>query len=365
MLLVCLLSQHPLTYHPFHANQPKTHQVAKAAKREQHVAVCVLKVWVPQQAAAAAATTTSHPAAAGATAATGSSSKPAGAAPAPKKRKTQQGSILSFLAPAAAKQSGAANGEGEVQSEEELQRSGAAASYLLVQRPAQGLLAGLWECPAVIVSDGAAAAAAAGSGSGSAGGTAAQRRGLADDLLSRLGVNTSSSGDSSSGSGGVRVVARHHLGSVVHVFSHIRQTSHVEQLVLTAPSLDAVCAAAAVGAAGGGAAADAADADADAGKGGKGKAAAAAKGKKKGKKKRGGGGGSGEDDDEDDRSGGEREGADVAEGALPSALRWVSQRELRGGDEGLTSGVRKVLGLAHVLAGEGEAAGKKAAGTKK
>lgn len=56
--------------------------------------------------------------------------------------------------------------------------------------------------------------------------------------------------------------------------------------------------------------------------------------------------------------------AGVDGGGAPPALRWVPQRDLRSGDEGLTSGVRKVLALAHALAdgGGGEGKGKGKAG---
>lgn len=46
------------------------------------------------------------------------------------------------------------------------------------------------------------------------------------------------------------------------------------------------------------------------------------------------------------------------------ALRWVSQRDLRAGAEGLTAGVRKVLSLAHALQGaEGQEKKKKGQGS--
>ncbi|KAI8465044.1 MAG: DNA glycosylase [Monoraphidium minutum] len=258
-------------------------KAVKAGKREQHVAVCVVKAWVGGGGGGDSA---------------GSAAGGAGA-PAAKRRKTQQqGSILAFLAPPGGKAgggegggAGAASGGGE--SEEALARGGAAAWYLLVQRPAAGLLAGLWECPGVEVLEEAACGAGAPA--------SASRRALADGLLSRLGVSNPAAGGGAA-AGGARLVARRQLGSVVHVFSHIRQTSHVEQLVLAAPTLAAACAAATAGAGGGG------------GEGGGGE----------------GGGG----------------------GAAP-ALRWVSESDLRGGAEGLTAGVRKVLALAHALGGEG------------
>ena len=41
--------------------------------------------------------------------------------------------------------------------------------------------------------------------------------------------------------GGVQLVDRCHMGSIVHIFSHIRQVNHVEQFVLVADSLQEVC----------------------------------------------------------------------------------------------------------------------------
>jgi hypothetical protein len=193
----------------------------------------------------------------------------------------------------------------------------------------------------VVIEDEAAAGAGATA--------AASRRALADVLLSRLGVAAPAGGGREGGArGGARLVARRQLGSVVHVFSHIRQTSHVEQLVLEAPSLTAACAAAGVGAA------------RSAGGGGKGEAAAE---KKKRPARRGA-------DTGEEAAAAEEEEAGAAAGegggaGAPPALRWVSQRELRAGDEGLTSGVRKVLALAHALGGgEGKAKGGAGKGKK-
>jgi hypothetical protein len=103
---------------------------------------------------------------------------------------------------------------------------------------------------------------------------------------------------------GVRILHQRQLGSAVHIFSHIRQTMHAEELVLLAPSLDTVCPTAA------------AEAPAAAGSS---------------KKRKGG------DGDEDDGEGEEGSG-----GSRPS-MRWVSADEI--GQQGLTSGVRKVLQL--------------------
>lgn len=139
-------------------------QVAKAAKKEQHVAVCVVKVLVKQQQQQPAPVKpgqTHDKSAAGATA----SGRAGDVPPAKRVRTQQQGSILSFLAsPGAARQggggaaggsscggSGSGSGSGGVESEEALLKGGAVPWYLLVQRPAQGLLAGLWECPGEIL----------------------------------------------------------------------------------------------------------------------------------------------------------------------------------------------------------------------
>lgn len=86
----------------------------------------------------------------------------------------------------------------------------AAHSLLLSKRPEQGLLAGLWEFPSTPVAVQA---------------SAEDRRQTVDTLLEDLGL------------GGVigsawRVVHRRDMGSVVHVFSHIRMTLHVEHLLV-------------------------------------------------------------------------------------------------------------------------------------
>jgi adenine-specific DNA glycosylase len=110
--------------------------VAKAAKAEQQVAVCVLKVLLlpgadtpAAVAAAAAAATTVQPAAAAA----------------------GKGSIRSFFKPAAKQQQPAAEQQQQQQvCEADLVAAGAAAHYLLVQRPETGVLAGLWEFPGAL-----------------------------------------------------------------------------------------------------------------------------------------------------------------------------------------------------------------------
>lgn len=103
--------------------------------------------------------------------------------------------------------------------------------YLLVKRPQGGLLAGLWEFPLQAVD-----AEAKGSA----------RRGAMTELVLgllgkevELGITKQGEGGSIAGtaaaaaaSKGLRVVDRKPVGEVVHVFSHIRMTMHVESLVL-------------------------------------------------------------------------------------------------------------------------------------
>jgi adenine-specific DNA glycosylase len=121
-------------------------QVAKAAKAEQQVAVCVLKVLLLPDADTPAAV-----AAAAAAAAAASPAQPAAAG--------VKGSIRSFFKPAPKQQQQQQEGGDKQQqqqqqqqqqcqaSEGELLAAGAAALYLLVQRPETGVLAGLWEFP--------------------------------------------------------------------------------------------------------------------------------------------------------------------------------------------------------------------------
>eukprot|EP00884_Botryococcus_braunii_P007159 jgi/Botrbrau1/16444/Bobra.0142s0040.1 len=83
-------------------------------------------------------------------------------------------------------------------------------TYLLVQRPAAGLLAGLWEFPSAAVENEA--------------GASGRRRAVDSQLDTLFGED---------GWRGL-VVERKSLGSVVHIFSHIRMTMHVERLLLQA-----------------------------------------------------------------------------------------------------------------------------------
>jgi hypothetical protein len=115
-------------------------------------------------------------------------------------------------------------------------------------------------------------------------------------------ADTAKKTPSAAAAAGVRILHQRQLGSAVHIFSHIRQTMHTDELVLLAPSLDAVCPTA---------------------------AAAAAAGSSK--KRKGGRG---------DEDGGQGEGGS---GSSRPSMRWVSADEI--GQQGLTSGVRKVLQL--------------------
>ncbi|EFN57259.1 hypothetical protein CHLNCDRAFT_143807 [Chlorella variabilis] len=105
----------------------------------------------------------------------------------------------------------------------------AASRFLLVQRPATGLLAGLWQFPLLPLGP-------------EAEGSPRRQHQLMDAYLeAQLGVQLQQQGAASGqarggggggAGGGVRVVGRHPLGQVVHVFSHIRMTMKVEAVVL-------------------------------------------------------------------------------------------------------------------------------------
>jgi A/G-specific adenine glycosylase len=102
----------------------------------------------------------------------------------------------------------------------------AASRFLLVQRPPSGLLAGLWQFPLLQLPE-------------DAGEEPRRQQQLMDDYLeAQLGLRLvpkqagSSGGGSGSGGGSVAVVERRPLGSLVHVFSHIRMTMKVERILL-------------------------------------------------------------------------------------------------------------------------------------
>ncbi|KAL2917759.1 hypothetical protein HK105_202632 [Polyrhizophydium stewartii] len=89
-------------------------------------------------------------------------------------------------------------------------------TFLVTKGPDSGLLAGMWDFPLEIITDVDPAAAQARKAPGT---TAIERRHAINTLLDRLCAGT-------------RVVTRTDLGSVVHVFTHIRRTMHVEHVIL-------------------------------------------------------------------------------------------------------------------------------------
>ncbi|KAL0055531.1 hypothetical protein WJX82_001534 [Trebouxia sp. C0006] len=84
--------------------------------------------------------------------------------------------------------------------------------YLLVQRPSTGLLAGLWEFPSCTMMSVATDE------------QPSQQEVIDSCLHALLGC------DSLQDTGSMQLLRREHLGSVVHTFSHIQQTMHVELL---------------------------------------------------------------------------------------------------------------------------------------
>ena len=138
-----------------------------------------------------------------------------------------------------------------------------AGAFLLVQRPKEGLLAGLWEFPSQVVSVGGAGADGAGAAGSGGGGRDGERMGgggsgssspaelqrqmtaylsrLLDVRLQRPRESEQAAGEGeeeeavAGGGAGIgcwEVVERRQLGSLVHVFSHIRWTMVVEKLVV-------------------------------------------------------------------------------------------------------------------------------------
>jgi A/G-specific adenine glycosylase len=102
-----------------------------------------------------------------------------------------------------------------------------AGKFLLVKRPADGLLAGLWEFPLAPAPEGAGKA---------------QMHTMIDALLDRILLGATDGCDTASTTTDPAVTTsrwpsltlldREGLGEVVHVFSHIRMTMHVERIVL-------------------------------------------------------------------------------------------------------------------------------------
>jgi A/G-specific adenine glycosylase len=328
-------------------------KAAKAGKREQAVAVCVLRL-VKR----------------------GGGGGGGGAkCPPPPRAAAAAGSLASFVRTSTG---GATAAGGEAAA---LASAGpAGTAYLLVQRPAQGLLAGLWECPAVVLSDeappppptkgagggggggGGAAAAAAAANNAPAVPARAARRAAVDALLSRLlgepyrravaggagGEGGEGGGEgSSNGPPRLRVVCRRDVGSAVHVFSHIRQTMHIEVLTLEVEGSKEEAEE-------GGFAVSAAALFGQQEPQGEQQPAAAAPPPPRPAAK--------DDDDkddadEDDEATQSDEGAAAAAAAAAGllsaapALRWVTGADLA--DAGLTTGVRKALGLATASGGGG------------
>jgi hypothetical protein len=331
--------------------------VAKAAKHEQHVAVCVVKVLLLPGADTPDAVSAAAAAAAAAAGGGGGGKaklqpKGSGKAAAAAGGGGGSASIRSFFKPAPKPAAAGAAGASKQQQhvvacEADLLAAGAEIHYLLVQRPDAGLLAGLWEFPggralgrlllrraACVQLSWTTLAASAGRLTCLAASchpgvvidcepSPAARRTAVDAYLSTtLGVaglqESSSKGPSPQLPAGVRLVHRRQLGSAVHIFSHIRQTMHAEECVLLAPSLGAVCPTAA-------AAASAAAAPAAAKEDQQQQEGADVTGSSKQKKRKASG------------SGGS------SSSSAPPGMRWVSGADIS--KQGLTSGVRKVLQL--------------------
>lgn len=113
-----------------------------------------------------------------------------------------------------------------------------AGKYLLVKRPPGGLLAGLWEFPLQPVEADA---------------SSSKRQEVINDFLTGVvgedilaeqlptGESTFSAAAAAAPSAGsLRVVERKYVGEVVHVFSHIRMTMHVEAVTLQGAIPEAV-----------------------------------------------------------------------------------------------------------------------------
>ena len=81
--------------------------------------------------------------------------------------------------------------------------------FILVKRPDEGLLAGLWEFPSVLL-DGEA-------------GLVTRRKAIDQYLKNNFGFDTRKT---------CQIVLREHVGEFVHVFSHIRLKIYTELLVL-------------------------------------------------------------------------------------------------------------------------------------
>ncbi|XP_076911355.1 adenine DNA glycosylase-like [Bidens hawaiensis] len=86
--------------------------------------------------------------------------------------------------------------------------------FLLVKRPEEGLLAGLWEFPSVLLNEKAD--------------MVTRRRAVDDFLMDSFGLNVNRPCD---------VVSRDEVGEYVHIFTHIRLKMYIELLVLRSQEL--------------------------------------------------------------------------------------------------------------------------------
>ncbi|KAL8237141.1 hypothetical protein R6Q59_018222 [Mikania micrantha] len=92
--------------------------------------------------------------------------------------------------------------------------SASGSKFLLVKRPEEGLLAGLWEFPSVSLNGKA---------------DLVTRRRMVDDFLKKsFGLNVHRTSD---------IVSRDEVGEYVHIFTHIRLKMYIELLVLRAQDL--------------------------------------------------------------------------------------------------------------------------------
>lgn len=91
----------------------------------------------------------------------------------------------------------------------EIVEEGSDSKYLLVKRPEEGLLAGLWEFPSVLLEGEA--------------GLTSRRKAIDSFLIKSFGLDMRKS---------CKVVLREEVGVYVHIFSHIRLKMYIELLTL-------------------------------------------------------------------------------------------------------------------------------------
>lgn len=87
--------------------------------------------------------------------------------------------------------------------------------FLLVKRPEEGLLAGLWEFPSVSLN-------------GEEADVDARREAIDDFLKNSFGLN-------------LDIVSREEVGEYVHIFTHIRLKMYIELLVLRSQGINIHC----------------------------------------------------------------------------------------------------------------------------